>query len=72
VRAVRACLRGGDGGAASDGTPGSAGETVWLLLCDDEIPSELTIVLGRGGRGAPGARDGQDAFAILELYDEIP
>lgn len=70
LRAVRACVRGGDGGASSDGTPGERGETRIELIHDDEIPPVLRIEVGRGGRGAPGAASGQDAFILLELYDE--
>lgn len=72
LRAVRLCVRGGDGGAASDGTPGESGETRFLTLSIDEVPALLRVMLGRGGRGAPGAQDGEDGFALVELYDQEP
>lgn len=72
LRAVRVCSRGGDGGAAADGSPGGKGETTFVLLTAERIGEVWQVVVGRGGRGAPGAQDGQDGFVLLELYDDIP
>lgn len=70
LQSIRACVRGGDGGAASDGSPGGPGETNCIRLTVDEIPEKLTIQVARGGRGAPGAEDGEDGFVLIELYGE--
>lgn len=70
LRAVRASIRGGNGGAASDGSPGGLGQTRSVLIPVDEISEVWKVVVTRGGRGAPGAEDGQDGFVMLELYDK--
>lgn len=72
LRAVRVCVRGGDGGAARDGSPGGLGQTRSMLVRVDEIDSVWRVAIGRGGRGAPGAENGEDGFVLLELYDQQP
>ena len=52
------------GGAASDGTPGTA-ESRRFRAAD--LPQRLRIHCGRGGRDQRGRR-GQDGYVIIELY----
>lgn len=66
---IRITIQGGRGGASSDGTPGQLGESSSMLLDTANLPDHLSVVIGKGGKGAPGAQDGEDGLVIVELYD---
>jgi hypothetical protein len=71
--AVRVTVRGGDGGGASDGTPGQDGQTALTLLRVEDLPAEVPITVGAGGKGAPPlGKDGADGFVLMELFDVVP
>jgi len=67
--AIRITIQGGRGGAAPDGTPGEEGESKSEVFVAAELPVRLRVVVGRGGRGSGGGQPGEDAYAIVELYD---
>lgn len=68
---ARLFIKGGDGGAASDGTPGEKGETDSVLLTADELDAETRVVLGAPGLGSGGGADGEPGYARFDLYDQV-
>jgi hypothetical protein len=71
--AVRATVRGGDGGASSDGNLGEAGETISTLLSASDLEDVVPITVGASGKaGGPDSPDGEDGFVMLELFDAMP
>lgn len=72
ARTVRFHVQPGQGGSASDGTPGERVPLVSVEYPVDTLDPVLEIVVGRGGRGAPGAADGDDGFILVELYGDTP
>ncbi len=59
----------GQGGAASDGTPGEPGEVGSLEVAVERLPVSATVRVGAGGRGAPGAQPGDPGLIVIELFD---
>lgn len=68
ARRVVVHLVGGAGGAAADGTPGEPGEVRRFVYVGRFIPREIEFELGRGGRGAATARDGEDGSCLIEIW----
>lgn len=55
---------------------GEQGELHAMSLCADEIPGEVEVTIGRGGRGAEfggvKAGDGADGYALIVTHLEQP
>ena len=68
ARRVVVHIAGGAGGTAADGTPGERGEHRRVEFRGRHIPREIEFELGRGGRGAAGARDGEDGSCLIEIW----
>lgn len=63
VRAdVVVCAAGGGGSAAGRGENGEIQvKTFWA----PDIPPQMEIEIGHGGRGTPGYGDGRDGYAVI-------
>lgn len=69
LRTLRVCMQASQAGASSDGHPGQTGQFTTQDLPVEALPLIVEIVVGVGGRGAPGAPSGDPGLLILELYD---
>lgn len=69
LTSIRVCMQASQGGGSSNGTPGQMGEFASYVIDVGALPSTVPIVIGKGGRGAPGGTDGEDGFVVIELYD---
>lgn len=59
---------GGQGGSSVNGSPGQPGTVQHRLYDVEDLPHHMTFVVGRGGRGRDGGRDGDPGLVVVELY----
>jgi len=65
-------IRGGDGGRASDGTPGGPGQTMQFLCRVTEDKRIVPVTIARGGCDWDGHYRSFGGYVIIELYREKP
>jgi hypothetical protein len=64
-------LKSGEGGAASDGTPGGQGWLVAGLTRASELPDEVPVKVGRAGRPRRGAASGDGWARVTTYFTEV-
>jgi hypothetical protein len=69
------CASGAGGALAFGGgvgQDGGDGEITVQSFAADDLPAELTVTVGKGGRGAGAAGDGADGYALVITHVAAP